>query len=142
MFELDAEGRDVTEQRKQGLSEDEIDDLVADFAFKTNDLGKALLEEFSPADRLDDLLAQVPKRRDTYLEVLEFLCEKRSYAQVDELLRGREILETGPSESDRPMQPSVFIDKLAAVGGIVYDEGWQTSPEGKEYLERTKGEGK
>lgn len=138
MFELDDEGYDVTEERKEGLSEDEIDDLVVDFSYRTNEVGFALLGEFQPAERLQELLTVVPERYDTYIEVLEFVAEPRSYAEIDELLRGRDILMFGREPDDRPMQPSVFVDKLAATGSIVYNEGWHISEEGKEFLRRSK----
>jgi hypothetical protein len=138
MFELDAEGADVTPERTKGLSEDEIDDLVVDFAFQTSEVGKVVLEEFDPNNRLSALLVEVPERYDTYRELLEFLKEKRTYAEVDELLRGRPILMLGRAADDRPIQPSVFIDKLAATGSIVFDEGWQVTAEGERFLERTE----
>jgi hypothetical protein len=37
----------------------------------------------------------------------------------------------GRSEGDRPLQPSVFLDKLAATGAIVWSEGWIITEEGK-----------
>jgi hypothetical protein len=136
--EIDHEGNDIAPEQKEGLSEDEVDDLIDDFAFSTNEVGKAVIEEFSPKDRLIELLGIVPDRYDTYIEVLEFLTEKRPLSAVDKLLRGRDVLMSGRKSDDNPMQPSVFVDKLANVGGIIYDGGWQITAEGKELLEAIK----
>ncbi len=134
-LELDAEGNEVTDERRQGLSEDEIDDLVTDLAFQTSVVGEVLLEDMAPRNRMEELLMQVPERASTYREVLEFLQERHSFVEIDSLLRGREILMLGREANDRPMQPSVFVDKLAAAGSIAYSNGWMITQEGKEFLE-------
>ncbi|MDR3307630.1 MAG: hypothetical protein LBS58_01870 [Coriobacteriales bacterium] len=136
--EIDHEGNDIAPEQKEGLSEDEVDDLIDDFAFSTSEVGKAVIEEFSPRNRLIDLLGIVPERYDTYVEVLELLTEKRPLSVIDGLLRGRDVLMSGRKPGENPMQPSVFVDKLADAGGIIYDGGWQITPEGKELLEAIK----
>jgi hypothetical protein len=45
---------------------------------------------------------------------------------------------SGRAADDRPMQPSVFIDKLAAAGSIVFDDGWQLTSDGKKFLEKVQ----
>lgn len=135
VIELDDQGGLIDPARLEGLSADEKDDIVEDHAYETSKVGEAVIEHFSPTHRLMELLEISPKRYDTYCEILEFLQEKQSLDKIDTLLRGREILMDGREEGDRPMQPSVFIDKLAQVGGIVWNEGWQISEEGKELLE-------
>ena len=137
-WEIDAHGEEITPERIEGLTEDEIDDLAVDTAFKTNAAGMKILEEFSPKSRLMELLEISPARYDTYLEVLEFLREERSFADLDRLLRGKAILMDGRMEGERPMQPSVFVDKLSAVGGIIFREGWVLTEEGKELLDTIK----
>jgi len=134
-LEIDQEGNLITSDMKEGLSEDEIDDLVADLAFSTTEVGRMVIEEFSPASRLIPLMQSVPDRYDTYVEVLEFLQEKHSYLEVDRLLRGRDVLMSGREANDRPMQPSVFVDKLAQAGSISFNNGWVITKEGKEILD-------
>ncbi|MDR1088594.1 MAG: hypothetical protein LBL23_04925 [Coriobacteriales bacterium] len=140
VYELDDEGVDVTDERKEGLSEDEIDDLIFETAYRTNEVGLAVLGEFDPTARLKTLFETVPERLSTYAELLSFLEEPRAYVEVDALLRGRDILMLGRDEGDRPLQPSVFLDKLAAAGGIVWSEGWIITDEGKELLEAIRTE--
>ena len=135
VFEIDEEGEEVTDDRKAGLSEDEIDDLVAQYAYETNDIGKTVVEQMSPKNRMIELLEIEPAYYDTYIEVLGFLEEKQSFAAIDTLLRGREVLMANRDPSDRPIQPSVFIDKLERAGGIYWEKGWVVTEEGKELLE-------
>jgi hypothetical protein len=133
--EVDAEGMPLTDDRREGKTEDEIDDMVADMIIAITDVGQEALKAFDPQQRLTDLLQEAPERQSTYLEVLEFLAEKRSYSEIDGLLRNRPILMSGRAPGDRPMQPSVFVDKLAAAGSIIFDEGWIITPEGRAVLE-------
>ena len=48
-FELDDEGDVVDDARKAGLTEDEIDDLVAEYAFMTTPAGQAVVEQHTPS---------------------------------------------------------------------------------------------
>jgi hypothetical protein len=137
-FDLDEEGNDVTPEQLEGLTIDEIDDLVSDTAFQTSGIGSEVIREFSPQSCLLELLNIAPERYDTYIEVLEFLTEKRSFSDIDQLLRGRDVLMSGRNSDNIPMQPSVFVDKLASSGGIINNGGWQITPEGKELLEAIK----
>jgi hypothetical protein len=139
-FEVDAEGAIITDEQKEELDEDELDDLVKTFAYQITIDGETALSIVNPVTRLEQLLAEVPERYNTYIEVLEFLLESHSYKEVDDLLRGREILMSRREPDDRPMQPSVFVDKLAANGGLVWDKGWKTTKEGKELLGRIQSQ--
>ena len=142
-FELDHEGEIVLPEQKEGLDEDQLDDLVAELAFETNEIGREVVELMSPQNRLLELLDIVPDYYDTFIEVLDFLTEKRSMAHVDTLLRGRDVLMAGRDPGDRPVQPSIFIDKLEKAGGIYWENGWLITKEGKdvlEILEKRRGE--
>jgi hypothetical protein len=136
--EVDAQGIPITDEQREGKTEDEIDDLIEDMIIETTAVGREALAVFDPQQRLADLLQNVPERFDTYLEVLDFLTEKHSYNEVDQLLRDRPILMSGRVQNDRPMQPSVFVDKLAAAGGIIFDKGWVITPEGRAVLKAAR----
>jgi hypothetical protein len=136
--EVDAEGDPITAERREGKTADEIDDMIEDMLIETTDVGREILDIFDPLQRLADLLQVSPERYDTYIEVLDFLTEKHTYNEIDGLLRGRPILMDGRSQGDTPMQPSVFVDKLAAAGGIIFDEGWIITPEGNALLQGAK----
>ena len=134
VYELDENGEIVLPEQKEGLTEDEIDDLVAQIAFETNEFGRELAERMSPKNRLLELLSITSDYYDTFIEVLDFLNEKRSFGDVDDLLRGRDVLMAGRDPHDRPIQPSVFVDKLEKAGGIVWKDGWIITEEAKELL--------
>jgi hypothetical protein len=136
--EVDAQGIPITDEQREGKTEDEIDDMIEDMIIETTAVGRETLAVFDPEQRLADLLQDVPERFDTYLEVLDFLTEKHSYNEVDQLLRDRPILMSGRAQDDRPMQPSVFVDKLAAAGGIIFDRGWVITPEGRAVLKASR----
>lgn len=139
-FELDDEGDVVDDARKAGLTEDEIDDLVAEYVFMTTPAGQAVVEQHTPRARIIELLGLVPERRDTYIEIMEFLAEEpRTYNEVTQLLDGRDVLWHLDSKGNPElMQPSVFLDKLHSAAAIEWHQGWQLSEEGRAYLDELK----
>ncbi|MDR1185074.1 MAG: hypothetical protein LBK67_09805 [Coriobacteriales bacterium] len=143
-LELDSDGKVIFPEQKEGLTEDETDDLIDDFAFETNEYGRELVERMSPKRRLLELLDATPEFYDSLIEVLEFLTEKRTMANIDTLLRGRDVLKVGRALGDPLIQPSAFVDKLEKAGGIYWQTGWIISDEGREVLktlkERREGE--
>ena len=138
-IELDEDGEVVTADRKAGLSEDEVDDLVYDVRFETTELGREFVSRHTPKARLEELLDLVPARRSTYVEVLEFCEEPRSYDEVKKLLEGRDVLHAGEDGTRQPIQPSVFLDKLERAGAVVWDGAWRLTEGGKDFLGELKG---
>ena len=65
MIERDEDGNRVLPEQKEGLSEDEVDDLVAEISFKSTDVGDWFVDYNKPSARLVDLLHLVPERTDT-----------------------------------------------------------------------------
>lgn len=142
LVERDEEGGIVTPEMKEGLTEDEVDDLVAELSFKTTEVGRYFVEYNKPAARLVDLLGLAPERADTYIELLEYVgAEPRTYGQVEELLAGRPALETVIDGRRETMQPSVFVDKLERAGALIWNKGWTLTEEGREFLEDLKVNG-
>jgi len=143
VFEVDENGEEVTAERKEGLTEDEIDDLVVTNAYETNEYGREVVELMSPQRRILDLLSITPEFYDTFVEVMQFVCEKREFSEVNRLLRGRDVLTIGRAPGEPLIQPSVFIDKLEQAGGIYWEKGWIITEEGREVMEtllKRKGE--
>ncbi len=97
-------------------------------------MGEQVAEIFAPAKKITELLDAEPERSPVYLDLLEYLCEKHSTAQIISLVRDRPELAGAPNEDGVVPKPSMFIDKLEAIGAISFDEGWQITPEGKEYV--------
>lgn len=135
--ELDEQGAIVTPERKEGLAEDEVDDLVLTYAFETTDAGRVVADELAPKGRLNKLLSAMPERAQTYLDVLEFCRQPQPFDAIDKLLGARDFsamksLNTGSSVA---LKPSVFVDKLERAGGIVWKDGWVLTDAGRAYLE-------
>lgn len=136
---LDAEGKVYRPKDVENLTEDELDDLVDQYAFGITELGRKLSEEFSPKRRLAELLEAEPARKDTYLELLDFLRQKHGFADIQALLEGRDVLVL-TAEEGTPLQPSLFIDKLNETGAVAFDGGWMITAEGKEMLDSIRKE--
>ena len=130
---VDAEGRALTADDVAPLSEDEFDDLIVQYAFRITDVGNEILQQFSPIDAMRELLNEGAHRRSIYLDILEFACEPRGVSDIDRLLRDNEDFAAVKAQNAN-MAPTVFLDRLASVGGLVYDGGWRTTQEGKELL--------
>lgn len=135
--ELDEEGRVVTEDMKEGLTDDEIDDLVIDYAFTTTEVGRVVCDEMQPSTRMEDLMSKFPKRVKTYCELLEFCKTPRSFKEIDTLLKGSEVLRSVSANTitNIPLQPSVFVEQLELSGGLVWKGSWNITEGGKKYLE-------
>lgn len=142
LIERDEAGEVVTAEQKEGLTEDEVDDLVAAISFKSTEVGDWFVDYNRPAARLVDLLNLAPERTDTYTELLEFIGEEpRPYSQIETLLSGREALQTIIDGRRETMQPSVFVDKLERAGALVWKDGWTLTEEGREFLRDLKENG-
>lgn len=138
-FELDEEGEVVTPDRKEGLTDDEIDDLVWSYAFMTTPAGLAVVEQHAPRARIIELLGLVPERKGAYIELLEFCAEEpRTYNEIRQLFVGRDVLVRLVNGEPQTMQPSVFVDKLEAAGGVEWRDGWVLTDEGRSYLQELR----
>ena len=76
VIERDGEGNVVLPEQKEGLTEDEVDDLVATINYRTTSFGEDYVRANRPAVRLEQMLNLNPERRETYAEVLQFLDEE------------------------------------------------------------------
>ena len=129
-IELDASGIEMSEERKEGLSEDEIDDLIDAFAVQTTDIGRQAEEELSPNKRLSQLFSAVPTRLTGFLDVIDFCDVPRTFREVDALLRDTEALQAGVLTGQQPLQSSYYLDMLERAGGLVWKDGWEATREG------------
>lgn len=134
LFELDAAGNVVTEADTEGLTENEIDDLVASFAYETTEVGRAVAERLNPAHRFAALVEAAPEREPLYRALLSFLREKHSFAEVDSYVRSDEGAKVLAQAGVAGMQPSVFVDKLERAGMVAFFHGWQTTEAGRAIL--------
>lgn len=133
----DDDGEVVTAERLEGLTEDEVDDLIATIGFESTDVGMEFYQQHLPSARIAELMEEEAVREETFIELLRF-CEEtpRSYADISDLLKGREILTFRADGTPEKIQPSVFLDRLQRSGAVMWEEGWKTTEEGKEFLGR------
>lgn len=139
-FELDDAGGVVTEARKAGLTEDEIDDLVVAYAYITTDAGRAVVEQLDPRQRIRGLLDSMPEHAGAFAQILELCTVLRAYTEIERLFgdldEDDEDLSTIRSVYDRDTpHPSVFVSNLERAGALVWDDGWRCTEEGRAMLD-------
>lgn len=138
MLEYGEEGEPITPEMKEGLTEDEADDLVWSYGIITTDVGSTLAKEMEPERRITDILKEVPLRHDAYIELLDFCgSEPRTYKEIYDLFHGRDVLRFSLNKTlpNMPIEPSVLVDKMERAGALVWDDGWKLTREGRRYLE-------
>ena len=131
-FDLDAEGAVIDDARREGLSEDELDELVADYAFQLTEPGRIAREHFDPRSQARDLFSGQPLRKDAYLETLSFVQQRRSLLEIDRHLRDASLLCLEDGET---IQTSSVMGKLADIGAVTFDRGWLITADGARILE-------
>ncbi len=137
---IDAQGNLYFASDVEDLSEDEFDDLVAQYAYLTTDVGEVALKEANPVRKLEELFAKEPERAGLYVEILQFASSTRSFAEINRFVR-EWAKSNGATVGEGGIMPNVLVDRLAEADGVVFDEGWQTTEEGKEFLESREEEG-
>lgn len=133
-LELNEEGNPLTLQEKDGLSIDEIGELTFGFAVVTTLVGEQVIDNLSSRKRLKQLFDVMPQRLSTYLEVMDFCCEKRSFKEIEVLLRGRMGNAFTSASSSQALKPSYFVDALERSGGLAWDDGWKITEKGMDVL--------
>lgn len=128
-YEVDAQGDEVTEERRANLTDDEADDLVEGFALEASDAGREVLERMAPERRLRDLFDKAPGRLSTYLDIIDFCGEPQTFKAIEALVHQT---DAGAliGASGQPLQPSYFVDMLERSGGLVWDKGWKATGKG------------
>ena len=139
-LELDGGGGIVTDEMKAGLSEDEVDDLVASFAFVTTEAGAVVFDELSPYKRIVDLLETQPEHLDTFADVLGLCTTSRTYQEIEAFLQDSGLGWSGTESDEAAVHPSYFVSTLERVGGLVWKDGWLLSEEGRALLESIRNE--
>lgn len=137
--ELDCDGQVVTEEmkgelRELGAPEEEIEDLVVDWRLSDSEAGRAFLEGYRPATRLERLAGRVPDQAWIYLDLLAFCREKRTLGDIIDHLPPSSLPTVDGDPTAPHIQPSTFIDRLGEAGGVAWEGGWLTTKEGEEFL--------
>ena len=128
-YEVDAQGDEITEERRANLTDDEADDLVEGFALEASDAGREALERMAPERRLRDLFDKAPGRLSTYLDIIDFCGEPQTFKAIEALVRQADAGAL-VGASGQSLQPSYFVDMLERSGGLVWDKGWKATGKG------------
>lgn len=136
---LDADGRVYTWDDVEPLTEDQFDDLVAQYAYRTTEVGADMLEQFAPQNAIRMLMGESGSRRDIYLDLLRFARTPRNPGELDWHVRTSDAFATERALNDK-ITPVAFLDKLAGAGGLTFDNGWRTTKEGEDLLEQMEEE--
>lgn len=140
LIAVDSEGNVISPERVEGLSEDEIDDLVDRFELEASKAGTEAAEALSPKQLLDDLVRAFPDRIGVYKDLLAHIkANPCKYDDIERLLSGRDFsaIRTLGTEKHVAIKPSVFVDNMEKAGGIVWrDRSWHVTKEGEALLEK------
>ena len=131
---IDNDGNVLSAEDIEELSEDEFDDLVAAYAYRSTEIGRTVREKFAPETQTAALFENEPSRRDIYLQVLRFVQEKKNFGQIEHLIHDQVAAQPATPDGKKP-QSSVFIDELEEAGAITFNGGWIITDEGKELLD-------
>lgn len=136
MLDIDEDGEVVTPERKVGLTEDEIDDLVVEFQLETTEVGEEVARRLEPESRIATLLREFPVRLGSYRDVMNFCREPKTMKEINKLFENVDLKALGTMHSDDTIaiQPSVFVDKLEKAGAMYWDGKWKLTAEGRAFL--------
>ena len=135
---LDETGRPLTPQAKAGLTPDEIEDATFAYAVVTTPVGEQVAEDLAPEKRLQRLFDLVPQRLTTYLDLMDFCREQRTFKEIEALLRTRPAAAFASTTSSQPLQPSFFVDALERSGGLAWNDGWKITERGMKVLQQLR----
>ena len=133
-IELDEAGVRITPERTAGLSCEEAEDLVTSYAVETTAIGADAAEMWSPARRLNDLVASAPERSEAFAEILALCDTPQRLASIGELLERMGFLDTLRAINGQPLKPSYFVDVLERAGGLEWDGAWRTTEAGRRLM--------
>lgn len=135
--ELDAQGQPIDPAAKEGLTEDELDDLVQGWRYETTEAGKQVVAHFAPARRMARLLDVHPTAAGAYSQVMRYCEQPRSRDDLAAFIEHENLLETIQAVLPKgsALRPSVLMDKLEAAGMLAWQNGWTITDAGRRYLQ-------
>jgi len=105
---------------------------IEHYRWYPTEVGEQLVADLSPSIRLSALIAEDEQAWPIYREVLEFCRTPRKRTEIEQRLDGMQLLE------GLGVLTSFFLDRLEQNGGLVWDAGWVTTPEGDTVLQSRK----
>ncbi|MBE6466489.1 hypothetical protein [Denitrobacterium detoxificans] len=142
--EYDCDGLPITTAMRQelldtGATEEELEDLTAEWRYLTTDVGKEALQRDCPSLKFEKLIASKAARRATYNRVIEFCESPRSMDEIFQFLQGDPGLEVN-AQGIMGCQPSAYVSHLEDAGVLVWrNGGWNLTRAGVEILKTLAG---
>jgi len=116
--------------------EDDTEDLEVsgtphplDYEYTVSEVGKRLIEDFSPTKRIEDLFEVEADLAPGMRAVMSYCDETaRTKSDIEAMLK-----EAG-YHIGLDLDSSFYMDRLEERGGLVWEDGWKTTAEGRECL--------
>ncbi|MCD8316076.1 MAG: hypothetical protein LUB61_01530 [Eggerthellaceae bacterium] len=131
---LDADGNVITDEQTEGLSQDEIDDLISTYEVETTEAGRAVINIMDPKKRFASQLAQKPHRAETFYRLMEFCEVPRKFPEIQEFFKNTPGLAIDTVQVHHKLSPDFYVDKLDKAGILVWQKAWILTDAGKEAL--------
>ncbi len=96
--------------------------------WELTDVGRQIIDDFSPTQRLHALFAEDPACQPVYTDVLDYCRNARTRQDVEGMLEQKKALQGLNAFT------SFFLDRLEQNGGLTWSDGWKTTAEGEECL--------
>lgn len=104
----------------------------------TTPVGEQVADDLAPEKRLRHLFDLVPQRLTTYLDLMDFCRDRRTFKEIEALLRTRPAAAFASTSSSQPLQPSFFVDALERSGGLAWNDGWKITERGMKILQELR----
>lgn len=131
---LDEAGNPIEESRLEGLSDDEVDDLIATYRLSTTEAGVRAAELLSPEKRLQSQIWQKPHRAETFCKVLGFCRTPRKFPEIQDYFKSEPGLVLDKVQANHTLSPDFYVDRLEKAGGLVWRGAWVTTEAGVRVL--------
>ncbi len=133
--QVDAQGEPVTQERSEGLSADELDDLICGTLLKTTPAGVAVTQMISPAKRFEAQLGRNRGRTATFYAILEFCAqEPRKFPQIKEFYTQHDEFSKSTAMDSQQLACDFYVDKLECAGMLVWRGQWEVTQAGRDAL--------
>lgn len=113
-------------------SDEDVDEagMPQHFEWFLTAVGSRLIDDLSPVIRLDNLLNEQKDVEPIYLELLDYCKTPRKRTEIETYLDDRQTMER------LGVAASYFLDCLEQNGGLIWEGGWKTTPDGEVCLKQ------
>ncbi len=119
--EIDESGAAIDEACCEGLTDDEIDDLIFDTAYRATEAGMKAIQHFDPDRATREVIEEDLQLSCAYQGLIEFLSTRRSLGEISRYLDDAWNIGL---HKDGGIAASTLVDRLKNAGRIKWDDGW------------------